>query len=67
MKRWIKYGLIQGTLMAVIITVLFPLIDGTFSTIKLLTGIPVFMLSGLLWGYFMLGRHPKKLQDEKVG
>ncbi|MFD2601082.1 MULTISPECIES: hypothetical protein [Flavobacterium] len=67
MKKWVKYGLLQGALMAFGLAIAFPILDGTFSTTNLVIGIPVFILSGLVWGYLMLGKQPKKLYNEKMG
>ena len=60
MKTWIKQGLIQAFRMLVVMGIVFPLVDNSFSVIRLLTGIPVFIGVGLLWGYFIFGRKTTK-------
>ncbi len=60
MKKWIKYGLIWALCMLTGMGVVFPLLDGTFSAMKLLIALPIFLAFGLLWGYFMFGRKTAK-------
>lgn len=62
MKRWIKYGLYSGLSMLFAMGIFFPLLDGSFSAIRLLTGLPVFAIFGLLWGYFMFGKQTTKIK-----
>ena len=60
MKNWIKYGLFWGLFMLIGMTILFPLIDGTFSITRFLIGIPVFTIFGLLWGYLLFRKKTNK-------
>ncbi len=60
MKKWVKQSLIQAFWMLMVLGVVFPLIDDTFSVTKLIIAIPVFVAFGLLWGYFMYGRNTTK-------
>lgn len=51
---WVRQGLYWGLSMYVIMTVLFPLMNGEGIILrKSLTGIPVWILGGLLFGYTM--------------
>lgn len=52
MKRWIKSGLIWGGVLYIISMIIFPLIDGErLSHIKILVGIPFWIVVGLILGY----------------
>ena len=60
MKKWVKQSLIQAFWMLMVLGVVFPFIDGTFSVTKMIIALPVFIVFGLLWGYFMYGRNTTK-------
>lgn len=52
MKSWIKFGLIWGVFMFLMMNIVFPLIDGNGLDIKrVLIGIPVWIVFGLIFGY----------------
>ena len=52
MKKWVKSGLLWGVILYIITMVLFPLIDGDkFKALKLLLGIPLWIIVGLTIGY----------------
>lgn len=57
MKLWIKYGLLWGAVMFVILCLFFPWYENkeiTFTNI--VSGIALFCISGLMWGYFMFSK-----------
>ncbi len=61
MKSWVKFGLIWGAFMFVMMNIVFPLIDGKGIVLNsLLLGIPVWLVGGLIFGYVSQGRKPKK-------
>ncbi|MGQ2982422.1 hypothetical protein [Flavobacterium sp.] len=52
MKKWVRSGLVWGGILYVITMVLFPLIDHEkFDTVKILLGIPLWVIVGLTIGY----------------
>jgi len=52
MKKWVRSGLVWAGILYVITMVLFPLIDHErFNLEKLLLGIPLWALVGLIIGY----------------
>lgn len=54
MKKWIKVGLGWGGFMFVIMTFIWPLIDGEEITLKrVLIAIPIWTLAGIAFGYSM--------------
>lgn len=60
MKSWVKFGLGWGAFMFVMLNVIFPLIDGTgIEFYRLLTGIPVWLAFGLIFGYFSQRKKPQ--------
>lgn len=53
-KNWLKFGLSWGLLMYIITILIMPLINQTEITQRsLLTGIPLWLIGGLAWGYTM--------------
>lgn len=51
---WWKIGLINGLIMYVLMELVFPLLDGSgYSSKKLLIGIPVWIIGGLIFGRIM--------------
>jgi membrane protein DedA with SNARE-associated domain len=63
MKKWVRSGLVWAGLLYIITMVLFPLIDHErFDIAKILLGIPLWIIVGLIIGYFFERRkHKKKL------
>jgi len=60
-KYWLKLGLLFALIMYVVMTILFPLIDNKEMTQRsLLIGIPIWLICGLGWGYWMKTRMMKK-------
>jgi len=61
---WLKEGLLWGGFMFIIMTLVYPLIQGQTITLKMiLTGIPLWILAGLGFGYTMkywMGKWIKK-------
>ena len=52
-NKGIKGGLLWGGFMFLFMTFLFPLLDGTEITVKrILIGFPVWLVLGLIMGYF---------------
>lgn len=53
-KSWIKSGLLFGIIMFFLMSIVFPLIDGEEITwLRIYIGIPLWLISGLGFGYFM--------------
>jgi len=60
-KNWIKLGLLWGVMMFIIITFGLPLIKQEEITgVNVLIGIPIWIISGLLFGYIMKSLMSKK-------
>lgn len=60
MKKWVKLGLLWAVILYVITILLFPIIDGEkFKTSKILLGIPLWIVTGLIIGY-LFDRRKKK-------
>ena len=54
MKKWVKLGMIWGVFMFVIMTFIWPLIDGDTITLRsVLIAIPIWAITGLIFGYTM--------------
>lgn len=52
MKSWIKFGLIWGVFMFLMMNIVFPLWDKKDITLKnILIGIPFWTIGGLIFGY----------------
>jgi len=63
MKKWVRSGLVWAGLLYVITMVMFPLIDHErFDTAKILLGIPLWAVVGLIIGYLF----DKKKKGKKV-
>ena len=63
MKNWIKFGVIWGVFMFLILNVGFPLYDGDKLDIKrMVVSFPVWIIFGLIFGYMSRSRKngPKK-------
>lgn len=61
MKSWMKFGLIWGLFMCFIMNVALPLWDNEKLILpKILIGIPVWLVFGLIFGYVSRKKEPKK-------
>lgn len=65
-KSWLILGLFFGLFMYVVMMIIFPLIEGEKITQQnLLIGIPIWLIAGLGWGYFMKFWMNKKGKENK--
>jgi len=61
MKKWVRSGLVWAGILYIITMVLFPLIDHErFDIAKILLGIPLWGVVGLIIGYLFEKRKHKK-------
>lgn len=52
MKKWVRSGLVWGGVLYIIAMIAFPLLDGErLSMHKILLGIPLWIVVGLILGY----------------
>ncbi|OYQ46334.1 hypothetical protein CHU92_01540 [Flavobacterium cyanobacteriorum] len=52
MKSWVKFGLVWGVFMFIMLNIVFPLLDGAQpELIKVLIGLPFWIIAGLIFGY----------------
>lgn len=64
MQKWQKLGLIWGIWMYVMMTLIWPYVDGEKMTFrKVLIGIPIWLISGLLFGYFQRNNFKNKEEN----
>jgi hypothetical protein len=57
MKKWHKLGLTWAIWMFIIMTIVWPLINGEEITLKsVFIGIPIWLIGGLAFGFFMRKR-----------
>lgn len=64
MKNWIKFGIIWGVFMFLVLNIGFPLYDGEPLEIKnMAIGFPVWIVFGLIFGYVSRKKGPKKQID----
>jgi hypothetical protein len=64
MKKWVKFGLLWGFFMLIMLNVIFPLLDGTGVPLKrLLVAIPVWLVFGLIFGYVSRKKESKKQEE----
>lgn len=64
-KSWVKFGLIWGAFMALVMNVGFPLFDGTgINWAKFAVTLPVWLIFGLIFGYVSRKKNPKKQIDQ---
>ncbi|AWH85278.1 hypothetical protein HYN59_09170 [Flavobacterium album] len=60
-NSWVRFGLIWGVFMALIMNVGFPLFDGTgINWLKVGVTLPVWIIFGLIFGYVSRKKTPKK-------
>ncbi|MCR5862922.1 hypothetical protein LRS05_12600 [Flavobacterium sp. J372] len=60
MKSWMKFGLIWGVVMFIILNIIFPLVDGEKIIVKkLLLFLPLWLVFGLIFGYISQSRKKK--------
>jgi membrane protein DedA with SNARE-associated domain len=63
MKKWIRSGLIWAGILYMITMIVFPLIDHeSFNLEKLMLGIPLWAVVGLIIGYLFEKRREKKMK-----
>lgn len=63
-KGWIAYGLMFGVIMFLLMEIATPLImDEEITAFHLAIGVPVWLIAGLGWGYFMKVFSGKKGKD----
>ena len=61
MKKWVRSGLVWAGILYVITMGIFPMIDHErFDIEKLLLGIPIWALVGLIIGYLFVKKHHKQ-------
>lgn len=66
-KNWLKSGLLWGLIMFLLMTFVFPLVvHEPISKMKILTGIPIWLLGGLIFGYTMKIWMNKKGKEKAV-
>ncbi|SFQ68533.1 hypothetical protein [Flavobacterium akiainvivens] len=67
MKKWVRSGLVWAGILYVITMVLFPLFDHeNFSVEKLLMGIPLWIVVGLVIGYLFDKKGKSKSTKKKT-
>lgn len=55
MKKWVRQGLLWGGALYIVTMVLFPLLGGErFDIVKMLLGVPLWVVTGLAIGYLFL-------------
>ena len=69
-KGWVKYGITWAVFMYVLMTFIFPLLTNDPITEKgILLGIPIWLVGGLLFGYFLhrfMGKQGGEVASEEV-
>ena len=62
MKKWVRSGLVWAGILYIITMGIFPMIDHEgFNLEKLLLGIPVWAVVGLIIGYLFEKKHKRKV------
>lgn len=62
MKSWVKFGLLWGVFMFVVINIVFPLVDGEEITLtRILVGLPVWLVFGIIFGYVSRKKTKKEI------
>jgi hypothetical protein len=60
MKKWVRSGLFWGGILYILTMIVFPLIDGErLSIAKILLGIPLWIIVGLVIGYLAKNKKGK--------
>jgi len=61
MKKWVRSGLVWGGVLYILTMVVFPLFDHErFTLTKILLGIPLWIITGLIIGYLLKGKKTDK-------
>jgi len=61
MKSWVKFGLIWGVFMFIMINIIFPLFDGETKSLKeMLVSLLLWLPGGLLFGYLSRNKKPQE-------
>jgi hypothetical protein len=61
MKKWVRSGLVWGGVLYILTMVVFPLFDHErFTLTKILLGIPLWIVVGLIIGYLLKGNKKDK-------
>lgn len=61
MKKWVRSGLIWGGILYILTMMIFPLLDGErLSWFKIIMGIPLWIITGLIIGYLFKNKKGKK-------
>jgi ABC-type polysaccharide/polyol phosphate export permease len=70
MKKWVRSGLVWAGILYIITMVLFPLVDHErFDLEKLLLGLPLWAVVGLMIGYLFerkKGKNKRKIKHDSV-
>jgi predicted membrane-bound mannosyltransferase len=62
-KSWVKFGLVWGFFMAVVLNIGFPLFDGTaIDWTKAAVSVPFWIVAGLIFGY--VSRKKKNIKKQ---
>lgn len=51
MKSWVKFGLVWGVFMFIMLNIVFPLADGSSIALKSFVTLPLWITGGLIFGY----------------
>lgn len=61
--QWVKMGLLWGTFMYIVMTLLLPpIIGSSYELVNFLIGIPIWLIAGLIFGYVMKWWMGKKVR-----
>jgi hypothetical protein len=61
MKKWVRSGLIWGGILYIFTMMIFPLLDGErLSLFKIIVGIPLWIITGLIIGYLFKNKKATK-------
>lgn len=69
MKSWVKFGLLWGAFMFLMINIVFPLWDKKeITATTFLIGLPIWLIAGILFGYVSRNRKKQISNNyEKMG
>lgn len=60
-KNWVRPGLLWGGILYIITMIAFPMLDGErLNTVKLIMGVPLWIVVGLTIGYLLKDRKKSK-------